>query len=260
MTSMNYLRQRILITNDDGIDATGLAVLKKIAAQLAPEVLVVAPDHERSGASQGISLHRTVRMDCRGEREYAVAGTPADCVAIACGHLMAGALPDLILSGINRGPNLGNETLFSGTVGAALTGRLFGIPAVALSLAHRDKRVQPHWETPERHAPDVLRALLSAGWPDEVCLNVNFPDTAPEKVKPFAVTRQGNGSLSGFSVSVVAEEGSVSQCEIELRHGDAEELSGTESGVVNHCGISVTPLHFNRTSEDARIFLTHRLS
>jgi 5'-nucleotidase len=150
----------------------------------------VAPDHERSGASQGISLHRTLQIETRSEKEYAVAGTPADCVAIACGHLMADSRPDLILSGINRGPNLGNETLLSGTVGAALTGLMFGIPSVALSLAHRDKMAQPHWETPEFHGPKVLRTLLTAGWPKDVCLNVNFPDTALENIRPFIFTRQ----------------------------------------------------------------------
>ena len=124
--------ERILITNDDGIDAPGLEVLEAVARELADEVWVVAPDHDQSGISTAISIHHPLRVTPRGERRFSVSGTPADCVAMALQQLMDQP-PQLLLSGINKGANLGVETLFSGTVGAAMTGLLMGIPSIALS-------------------------------------------------------------------------------------------------------------------------------
>ena len=124
---------RILITNDDGIAAPGLEILEQIAHELAREVWVVAPEHDQSGISHAISLHDPVRITARGPRRYGVLGTPGDCAVMGVSHLMAGALPDLLLSGVNRGGNLGAETVFSGTVGGAMTGMLLGIPSIALS-------------------------------------------------------------------------------------------------------------------------------
>lgn len=255
MNKKTYPCQRILITNDDGIDAMGLSVLKRIAEQLAPEVWVFAPEAERSGASQCISLHRTIQIEQRGEKEYAITGTPADCVAIACGYVMADALPDLILSGINRGSNLGNETVFSGTIGGALTGILFGIHSVALSLAHRNKKLKPHWDTPEVHGPHVLKSLLTAGWPKDICLNVNFPDAPPENCGSVMFTRQGRGSLNGFKIIMMPGEGTRVQCQIELKHGQMEKGFDTESGSVIQNFISVTPIQLNRTDESSRLLL-----
>ncbi len=124
--------ERILITNDDGIDAPGLEALEAVARELADEVWVVAPDHDQSGISTAISIHHPLRVTARGARRFSVSGTPADCVAVALRQLMD-APPQLLLSGINKGANLGVETLFSGTVGAAMTGLLMGIPSIALS-------------------------------------------------------------------------------------------------------------------------------
>jgi 5'-nucleotidase len=112
---------RILLTNDDGIDAPGLAVLERIAADLAREVWVVAPEHDQSGVSHAVSLHHPIRIAERGLRRWAVTGTPGDCVVMAVSHLMQGSSPQLLLSGVNRGANLGIETVFSGTVGGAMT-------------------------------------------------------------------------------------------------------------------------------------------
>ena len=120
---------RVLITNDDGIDAPGLSVLEEVAAMLAQEVWVVAPEEDQSGVSHSISLHNPLRVRRHGDRRFAVTGTPADCVFVALRQVMS-APPDLILSGINRGANLGVETVFSGTVGAAMAGLLLGLPSV----------------------------------------------------------------------------------------------------------------------------------
>ena len=147
--------ERVLLTNDDGIDAPGLAVLEAVAAELADEVWVVAPEHDQSGTSHSISLHSPIRISQHGERRFGVLGTPGDCVVMAVRHLMRDAAPTLVLSGINRGANLGVETMFSGTVGAAMTGLLLGLPSIALSQTFSD-RDNVRWNTARELAPDVI--------------------------------------------------------------------------------------------------------
>src|SRR5918998_2712523 len=152
---------RVLLTNDDGIDAPGLAVLEQVAAELAREVWIVAPVHDQSGTSHSISLHSPLRVARLDERRFSVVGTPGDCTVMAVRHLMREDPPTLVLSGVNRGANLGVETVFSGTVGAAMTGMLLGIPSIALSQAFSD-RDAVRWETARALAPDVIRRLLQA--------------------------------------------------------------------------------------------------
>ena len=129
---------RILLTNDDGIDAPGMAVLEEIAAELAREVWVVAPEHDQSGVSHAISLHHAMRVSERGTRRFGITGTPGDCAVMGICHLMT-ERPQLLLSGVNRGLNLGMETVFSGTVGGAMTGMMLGVPSIALSQAYKDR-------------------------------------------------------------------------------------------------------------------------
>src|SRR6516225_7319931 len=126
---------RVLLTNDDGFDAPGLQALTQVAEEVAEEVWVVAPNYDQSGTSHSLSLHSPLRVSQKAERRYSVSGTPGDCVVMAVRHLMVSGRPDLVLSGINRGANLGIETVLSGTVGAAMTGLLLGIPSMALSQA-----------------------------------------------------------------------------------------------------------------------------
>ncbi len=131
---------RILLTNDDGIAAPGLAVLEEIARELAREIWVVAPEHDQSGVSHAVSLHRSDPRDPSGVRDASrITGTPGDCAVMGVCHLMGGAPPDLLLCGVNRGGNLGMETVFSGTVGGAMTGMMLGIPSIALSQAWTDR-------------------------------------------------------------------------------------------------------------------------
>src|SRR5437764_12953999 len=167
---------RILITNDDGIEAPGLAILERIAGELAHEIWVVAPEHDQSGVSHAVSLHHPIRLSERGLRRYGITGTPGDCAVMGACHLMPEA-PQLILSGVNRGANLGMETVFSGTVGGAMTGMMLGVPSIALSQAWTDP-ANVRWDTTRRLAPGVIRDLLALGWGAETCLNVNFPDRA----------------------------------------------------------------------------------
>jgi 5'-nucleotidase len=226
---------RILITNDDGIDAPGIAVLEVVAALLAREVWVVAPEQDQSGVSHSISLHLPLRVSKRGERRFGVSGTPADCIFVAARQIMP-AFPDLVLSGINRGANLGVETVFSGTVGGAMAGLLLGVPSIALSQAFSDRHAV-RWDTARELAPGVLRRLWKVAWANNACLNVNFPDV-PSRTDP----RGGDYSWLHFA------------------RGQSVDGPGTETEVVLAGGIAVTPLQFERTAEKAWSRLTEELS
>src|ERR1700744_6284857 len=183
---------RVLLTNDDGIDAPGLAALEAVAAEIAEEVWVVAPEHDQSGTSHSISLHSPLRVSQQGERRFGVAGTPGDCVVMAVRHLMRDAPPALVLSGINRGGNLGVETMFSGTVGAAMTGLLLGLPSIALSQTFSNAS-HVRWDTARALAPGVIRQLLAISHDAPTCLNVNFPDIDAAAAGPLTPSRQGAG-------------------------------------------------------------------
>lgn len=254
-----HIVNRILLTNDDGIDAPGLAVLEQVAATLASEVWVVAPEHDQSGTSHSISLHQPLRYSRRGERRFGISGTPGDCVVMAVRHLMQDSLPDLVLSGVNRGANLGVETVFSGTVGAAMTGMLFGIPSIALSQTFGDPAAV-RWDTARQVAPDVIRRLYAAGWDIHACLNVNFPNVAPAEVGPLTLTRQGAGLVKGINVVPRTDPRGLTYHWLQFHREAVENAPDTETEVVRAGGIAVTPLRFERTNEDALAHLRSALS
>src|SRR5580698_5382672 len=139
---------RILITNDDGIHAEGLDVCEKIARAISDDVWVVAPEHDQSGVAHSLSLNDPLRLRQVAERRFAVRGTPTDCVIMGARHLLNGRGPDLILSGVNRGRNAGEDVIYSGTVAGAVEGTVLGIPSLALSQAYVSQNKQaPHWDT-----------------------------------------------------------------------------------------------------------------
>lgn len=240
--------RRVLLTNDDGIDAPGLKVLEEIASTMAEEVWIVAPEHDRSGTSHSISLHAPLRIKEEGERRFSVSGTPGDCVVMAVRYLMAGSGPDLIFSGVNRGANLGVETVFSGTVGAAMTGLLLGIPSIALSQAFMDRERVP-WDTARILAPDILRRLLNNGWNRQSCLNINFPAVAAAQAGPLTVTRQGAGYVRGIDViSRVDPRGSTYHW-LQFQRDQDDESPDSEGAMITKGYVTVTPLQFERTRE-----------
>lgn len=244
------LLERVLLTNDDGIDAPGLRVLEKIAATLAREVWVVAPETDQSGTSHSVSLHAPLRAIERGVRRFGITGTPGDCVAMAARHLMRDAPPDALLSGVNRGGNLGLETVFSGTVGAAMTGTLLGIRSIALSQTYTGR--QPiRWEVAETLGPDVVRRLLAASWGNGVCLNVNFPDIAPAEAGPMRITRQGIGLVEGMEVETRQDPRAQPYHWLRFRRAGVDPVPDSETVVVKSGGVTVTPLRFERTDTQA---------
>jgi 5'-nucleotidase len=182
---------RILVTNDDGIHAPGLKACEEIARQLSDEVWVVAPEYDQSGVSHSLSLNDPLRLRQVAENTYAVKGTPTDCVIMGARHVMP-ELPQLVLSGVNRGRNAAEDVLYSGTVAGAKEATLLGIPSFALSQAFTSSsKHAPHWKTATQHGPDIIRKVLKEGIPRDVLVNINFPDCAPGAVKGISVTSQG---------------------------------------------------------------------
>lgn len=249
---------RVLLTNDDGIDAPGLRVLEEAAQSLAREVWVVAPANDQSGVSHSISLHDPLRVVSKGPRRFSVSGTPADCVAIALEDLMKDASPDLVLSGVNRGSNMGTETVFSGTVGAAMAGLLLGVRSIALSQVFTNPN-PVRWETAAALAPGLLRRLALMEWPQGCCLNVNFPDFPPSPDTPIVFTEQGPGLMEGLSVSRRADLRGHDYYWLNVRRGKRVNPPQSETAVVFAGGISVTPLQFERTNLEALSLLRRRV-
>tara|TARA_R110000824_G_scaffold139504_4_gene304649 strand:- start:52 stop:831 length:780 start_codon:yes stop_codon:yes gene_type:complete len=184
--------RRILITNDDGINAPGLARLEKIARNLAEEVWIVAPEHDRSGAGQSISIHHPLRVYQTGEKRYAISGTPADCVLYSLAQWFGEAPPDLVLSGVNCGANISDSVQYSGTVGAVLSAHHMNIPAIALSQAFLS-REGIDWAPVEQFGEAVIRKLWQPG--GTLAWNVNFPACEVGDIVSARWSKQSSGSI-----------------------------------------------------------------
>jgi 5'-nucleotidase len=184
---------KILISNDDGIHSPGLQQLAAGLKEIGAEVTVVAPHRERSTTSHSLTLHKPLRVFEVQERAYAVSGSPADCVYFATRHLLRNDKPDLVVSGINRGANLGHDIFYSGTVAAAREAALFGIPSIAMSLSinHKNPDDEPHWKTAVKFAQVLVPWFKKAKFPASHVLNVNVPNLLPEDIKGTKVSRQG---------------------------------------------------------------------
>jgi 5'-nucleotidase len=205
----------------------------------------VAPELNQSGAAHSLTLTRPLRIRRLGERHAAVDGTPTDCVLLAIQHIIKDRPVDLMLSGINHGGNMADDVTYSGTVAAAMEATLFHIPAIALSQ-HAADRKQVRWDTAERWAPDLLRRLLETRWPDDVLLNINLPDLAPEQVRGWKVARQGQRKIGDDLVERIDPRGEPYVWIGALREStDAGE--GTDLAAVAEGYISVTPVHLDMT-------------
>ena len=245
-TPFNLKKARILVTNDDGIHAPGLKVLEKIAKSLSSDVWVVAPESEHSGASHSLTLRRPLQISKVGARKFAVSGTPSDCTLIAVNHLMTDRRPDIVLSGVNRGANLGEDVLYSGTVAAAMEGAMLGIPAIAFSQVRVRAKDKLHWETAAAFGPEVVRKLVSIAWPKGVLMSVNFPPVPPKEVTGIEVGRQGR-RMSKVEVVHARDPFEREVTWIGDFPTDEPEHPETDLGIVMTKAVSVTPLHFDLT-------------
>ncbi|MEM9329774.1 MAG: 5'/3'-nucleotidase SurE [Pseudomonadota bacterium] len=183
---------KILLTNDDGINARGLVSLEKIARHFTDDVWTVAPETDQSGLAHSLTLSHPLRLRKLDERKFALTGTPTDCVIMGVRELMDEP-PDLVLSGVNSGQNIADDVTYSGTVAGAIEGTLLGIKSIALSQAYNFEDGVRHvkWETCETLAPKVLEKLILTDFPAKTFVNVNFPNCPPEDVETSEVTHQG---------------------------------------------------------------------
>jgi 5'-nucleotidase len=251
------LRMRILITNDDGINAPGIDVLEKIASDLTDDVWVVAPEIDNSGASHSLTLSEPLRMRELGKRHYGVKGTPTDCVIMGVRFLLKDKPPDLVISGVNRGQNLADDITYSGTVAGAIQGTLLGVRSIAMSLvtgpAEADQGAgEPLWETPMRHGASLVRKLLQAGWPDGVVLNVNYPNCTPDALKGMCATVQGQRNPDLFRIVDRLDTRGKAYYWIGVERRKAKPPKGTDLWAVRCNLISVTPLCLDYTDQSTR--------
>ena len=242
---------RILLTNDDGIHAEGLAVLERIARKLSDDVWVVAPETDQSGFAHSLSLSEPLRMRKIDDRHYALRGTPTDCVIMGVRKIMPEP-PDLVLSGVNSGANTADDVTYSGTVAGAMEGCMIGLRSIALSQAYNvveDGRLVP-WETVEAHAPALLSKLIEADLTPGTFLNVNFPRCAPDKVAGVRVADQGK-LVHGLWIDERKDGRGLPYYWLRFGREPAEMRPGSDLAVLKDNLISITPLKLDLTDRDA---------
>ncbi len=239
---------RILITNDDGIHADGLAALERIAAKLSDDVWVCAPEYEQSGASRALTLADPIRVRSLSERRFATTGTPTDCVMLGINDLIPGKKPDLVLSGVNRGANLAEDVTMSGTVAGAIEGMAMGVPSIALSqMGFYEPGTS--FEPAEAHGPGIIKRLLEIGWPKDVVLNINFPNGDAGEIKEVEVTRQG---FRDFQIRHAEQRTDLRGRDyywVGFRQLRSSPPEGTDLRALYDGRISVTPLHIDLTHQ-----------
>jgi 5'-nucleotidase len=173
---------RILVTNDDGVHAPGLAIAEEIARHLSDDIFIIAPEFEQSGVAHSLSLNDPLRLREISPRHYALKGTPTDCVIMGVRKLMLDQPPDLVISGVNCGQNVAEDVTYSGTIAGAMEATILGIPAIALSQVYDffAGRQTIHWDCARAHGVAIVERLLAAGIPRNVLINVNFPNCRAE--------------------------------------------------------------------------------
>jgi 5'-nucleotidase len=240
---------RILVCNDDGITSPGIRVLSRIARALSPDVWVVAPEQEQSGASHSLTLTRPLRVRQLGQRRFAVDGTPTDCVLLALRVILREKPPTLVFSGVNAGANLGEDVTYSGTIAAAMEATLLGVPAIAFSQHYND-RSAVRWTTAEAHAGTLVRRLVALPWPRNTLINVNFPDVPPDAVAGIEATRQGRRKIGEGIVERVDPRGRP-YFWIGPAREEWQDLPGSDLHAVAAGKVSVTPIYLDLTNGPA---------
>jgi len=246
---------RILVTNDDGITAPGLALAEEIAAEIAGpdgEVWVVAPDFERSGVSHAISYTGPMRMTRLGERRFTVDGYPADCVLMGVHHILKDSPPDLVLSGVNRGHNVAEDVVYSGTAGAAMEGGLCGVRSIALSQFYASGADRPDdlWDPARAWGLRAVRAVLRMPFAGKSFYSVNFPAVRPEAIRGMAVCPQGIRAEATFEI--VPYRAPNGRDFLFTRHATANHSApeGTDARMGLEGWVTITPLRPQLTAED----------
>lgn len=233
----------ILITNDDGFGSEGIKLLKKVTSNFASEIWVVAPDTDRSASARSLDyiVKQSIKVNQHSDREFSVSGTPADCVIIALYKIM-NKKPDLILSGVNFGSNIGDDVCYSGTIGAAMEGAARSIPSIALSQTY-NKHNKISWHNTEAFAQKIITQLVEVGWPKNTVMSVNFPST--ERVKGIEFAGQGEYSTK---CNVTFVENLDHSFNLDFHR---DNTLGSESvSKINEGLITITPIKLDFTDHD----------
>jgi len=244
---------RVLLTNDDGIHAPGMALLEQIARRVWRDVWVCAPAEEQSGAGHSLTLHMPVRLREHGDQRFSVTGTPTDAVNLALRKLFGDKKPDLVISGINAGENLADDVTYSGTISAAMEGALAGIPAIALSQAQRipGRIGGTRFAAAEAWAERVLKVLSHTPMAKRTLVNVNFPDLAADAVKGVRVVRQGFHDYDRGSLVEGTDPRGRNYYWFGLEEMEHTLDHGTDLEAIADGYVSVTPLQLDFTHHSA---------
>jgi 5'-nucleotidase len=238
----------LLLCNDDGIDATGIKTLESALVDFG-HVWVVAPETEQSASSHALTMHEPLRVRQRGDSRWSVSGTPADCVYLAIHHLLPRA-PDLVLSGINRGSNLGNDVFYSGTVAAAMEACFQGFASVALSLHIEPEDRENHWQTAAEVAQRVVRGVKDAPLPPQILLNVNVPNVPSSALLGLRVVAMGQRHYAPM-VDLRTDPRGRRYYWIGGTHHQFEPIEGTDGPAVEERWATVTPFQPDLTAREA---------
>ena len=248
---------RVLISNDDGVNAPGLKVLARVMQKLVKEVWVVAPETEQSAASHSLTIRQPLRIRKVSHRRYAVNGTPTDSVLLGLIEVMKDKPPDLVISGVNCGGNLGEDVIYSGTVAAAMEGSLLGFPAIAFSQVTSDQH-SVKWSIVEKWLPKVLEGMIEIPFPSSVLFNVNFPDVPAAKVKGIEVTSQGRRKIGCDLQSGIDPRGDtyfwVGPQRVEDKFRKGSDLEAINRGVVSISPLSTDLSHAGALKKLKEIF------
>ena len=240
---------RILLTNDDGINAPGLRSLEKIAREFTSDVWIVAPETDQSGVAHSLTLSHPMRVRTIADKHYAVNGTPTDCVIMGVRELMDSP-PDLILSGVNSGQNIADDVTYSGTVAGAIEGMALGIKSIALSQAYDFAEGVRHvkWETVEAHAAGVISKLIDEDFPSKTIVNINFPNCTPDEVEGVDITNQGTFT-HGLFMEKRHDGRGFPYYWLKFGRDVPEQREGTDIMCLRNNRISVTPLKLDLTDD-----------
>ena len=236
----------ILITNDDGVQSEGIIALSE-AMESIGSVYVVAPDRERSASSHSLTLTHPLRVEKLGPRTYSVDGTPTDCVNLGVNSILKGKKVDMLVSGINKGANLGDDITYSGTVAATMEGTILGIPSIAFSVVTRSKF---RFDVASQFAITLAQKIWEYKLPDDTLLNVNVPNLPKEKISGIRITRMGK-RLYG---DIIVEKKDPRGRKYYWIGGDylsTEEVPGSDLEAIEESYISITPLHLDMTNYSA---------
>jgi 5'-nucleotidase len=241
---------RILVTNDDGIHGPGLDALEHIERQLSDDVWIVAPDEERSGAGHSLSLSNPLRLRKIADKRFEVAGTPTDCVIMAVRKILPG-MPDLVLSGVNRGQNIADDVTYSGTIAAAMEGTALGLKSIALSQVTGIHENGETFEVARQHGTAIVRKLIEMQFGPGTLMNVNFPDCRADEVVGVEVTRQGKRDQNYLLLDERKDARGNAYYWLGFARERGNPPVGTDLWAVFNKRVSVTPLHMNLTQLDA---------